>query len=558
MTTPPPQPEPALPPNGTSPPQYAPKWMGWILVATVGAIALAFRATDLGTVLFNIDEAAVSIYASQIAHFRQFHLTGVLTSQGFHNPPLFLYLLAPFFIVTPDPRFAGFGMALGGAFAVVLVILTVRRLGSLWTAAVTGGALLALSPTAIEHSRRLWGHDTILPFAAMACYATVRGVQERRPAWLGAAMVACAAAQACHLSGVLLWIVPLGALVLFRPPGIRRSLAIGAIALAFVYLPWFVHDSRVFASGDGDRAAFEQTRLIANVALGRADFPQMESPMPAWQSWLFLLGDQRHSDLLGPEHPQFLAEGLPLPLRLFRDVVLALVVLACAGWALRALWRVAARRNRDVEDAERWTALFGATALAPLVLFTVLPVTTVPAYQLPALVPLVLVAGLLTSRLIAPFTVPRRALLIVFCAGLGAYSGASTYVLRSAVRNAPPETRVSATLEHKLDAIIHITQSGETDTYAIAQDNRSMRAGVDFWVLYLHFWISGDPAAPVRADAPRLFVVRDNLVAVPEGVDVWLADKPVEEFGPLRVYRLEGTAAAQWREAMGGSPNAEE
>ena len=159
----------------------------WALVAIM-LVALALRGSSLGVTPYNIDEAILSIYANQVAHFQAFHWVGVKTSFGFYNPPFYVYMMAPFFRVSEDPRFAMFGMAMLGTGVVGMAGLTARRLWGSW-AAIAVAVLLAFSPTAIDHSRRLWGHDTIPFFSALAIYCTVRSIQSHRRRWMWTAMV---------------------------------------------------------------------------------------------------------------------------------------------------------------------------------------------------------------------------------------------------------------------------------------------------------------------------------------------------------------------------------
>src|SRR5690606_23803202 len=74
-------------------------------------------------------------------------------------------------------------------------------------------------------------------------------------------------------------------------------------------------------------------------------------------------------------------------------LLLLTAVVACGARALRL------RKSRSPEG--RWSAVLLAGTLAPVVVFSVFPVESVPPYQLPALVPGAAAAGLLIRRVLA-------------------------------------------------------------------------------------------------------------------------------------------------------------
>ena len=85
--------------------------------------------------------------------------------------------------------------------------------------------------------------------------------------------------------------------------------------------------------------------------------------------------------------------------------------------------------------------------------------------------------------------------------------------------------------------------------YAIAQEGRPFEEGIDFWVIYLHFYLTGSGRLPTDRETNTLFVVHDTKVYMPPELRRRLADLPEHVFGPLRVVRLVGAEAAAWRQA---------
>ncbi|MBI5153671.1 glycosyltransferase family 39 protein [Candidatus Poribacteria bacterium] len=531
------------------------------LILGLMAAGLFLRAAELDLTAYNIDEASLSIYSSQVANLRSFPLAGIRTSFGFHNPPLLIYLMAPFFRLSVDPRFAMLGLAMAGAAAVGLTGLTAQRLWGGW-AGVAAAALLAFSPNAIEHSRRLWGHDTILFWSALCAYATVRGVQLERKRWMWIAVTCAAGAQACHLSGVFLWIFALGGTALLPRAKRIGILAFGLMVALAVYLPWLIYD----ATGSGNGGHFAELTSIAGMAVsGGSSARTRPSPAPAIITWLTLLTDGAHNDLFGPEYGEFLfhrdwfaiffvaAQGL------FTSLLLA---------GMASLIYVFRTQREHDKKGVRWARLLVAWAGAPAIVFTLLPVEAVPPYQLPALVPCVLAAAFFLSRCggflaglrkkaeihatDTPFTAVALVIVLLFAVAFG-----MTYTFRARryLAAATPENQVSSLLRFKLDAILHIVGTAMNTPYAIMQDARGPNSGIDYWVLYLHYRVTGNSHVPTDRDTPNIFLILDNKTILRREAAAWLAGRPSVPFGTLSVLRLRGRDALEWRELVRKFPS---
>jgi 4-amino-4-deoxy-L-arabinose transferase-like glycosyltransferase len=539
-----------------------------LFLAASTAAGLVLRASGLGLAAFNSDEALLSIFASQVAFGKAFPTNGILTSFGFHNPPLLTYLVAPFFRITRDPRLAMLGFAIAGAAAIPLTACAARRL---WgdRAGLAAAALTAFLPLAVEHCRRLWGHDTLIFWSALCLYASVRGIEPAAPSerpkarwnWMILSMAGAAAAQACHLSGALLWILPVGALLLFRPRRWGLLLGAGLLVLLLVYLPWLLND--------GLRNGFSELRLILKLAAGQAPGPSHPSPFPASLCWATLLSDSWQNNQIGFAYEAFLENRPWLAVWLFcaRGLGIALML-----GGVGALLFEGMRKKRAAPAAAGWAFLIAAAALAPGILFTVLRLTTVAAYQLPALIPAILAASFFLSRIgdlaesavftprsnTPPARIPRGAsgnlamtALLAFFITFGA---AYTMEARRALARSSFEDRVTPTLSHWSAAVSYILNTAEGRSYAIMQGARTPEEGIDYSVLYVHYWLTGDPTNPSWRDShpPRvLFVIRANRPDLPGPAKQWLADRPAHRFGPLEVYRLEGHDALFWREQVG-------
>lgn len=559
---------PSEPENGS------PSAAGWVLTrrqtygVLIALMAFGFflRAWDISLTPYNIDEGILSILATQAAFLRAeegpallgLPLVGVRTSFGFHNPPLLVWLCAIPFRISGDPRFAMVLFAMAGAGAIGLAGGAARRLWGNW-AGVAAGALLAFCPNAIEHSRRLWGHDTILFWSALSLYTAVRSIQTGRKRWMWTSLGCAACAQACHLSGVFLWIVPLGAMWLFRVPHWRKTLAVAAAVLLAIYLPWLAHQATPGA-GSG-RAPFDEVALIAKVALGQTAIESRPTQIPPALTLATILVDGFHSDLFGREYGAFLfnkgwfallyAAAQGVLAALLAAGLASLLFLARRGWKSpgEAQWR-----------ASRWSVLLLAAVLTPVAAFTILPVESVPPYQLPALVP----AALAVARVMArgrrdapvPYSLPRLAVLLTALTCFAMFGTLYTKRSLAYIEDARFQSEVSSVLHFKMDALVYIVGEAANRPYSIAQDGRTEAVGVDYWVVYLHYYISGDRRLPVDRNAPVLYVLLDSKSTLRPEVSEFLRHKEQVNFGTIGVFRFEGLEAQAWRALVNQFPSA--
>jgi hypothetical protein len=226
----------------------------WVLAIFV-ALTLRLNAPDI--VPYRLDEAITSAFASKIATAREFPLVGLKTSFGFHNPPTIFYLAAPIFFLARDPVWFGILIALLGVVGVVAIGLATRGLFGP-RAGLAAMLLAGCSANALEHSRRMWGHDFIIPASGLVFWCLfARGNTAPSRARLAAACAIAALAQSLHLSGILLWIPIAWVAIWHRTEGtIRPTLIAGVAALAFVYMPWLVENAH---------AGWSDVRQIAHV-----------------------------------------------------------------------------------------------------------------------------------------------------------------------------------------------------------------------------------------------------------------------------------------------------
>lgn len=516
-----------------------------LAVGIVLLCAAVLRLVALDLTAFNIDEARLCMAAGSAVRGEVFPWHGIRTSFGFHNPPLFVWLAMVPFAASDDPLVAMALLALLGTVASALAGDAVRRaLGPVAGAATL--ALVAFSPAAIDHCRRLWGHDTIVFWSALALWTAVRGVERNRWPWLAASAAAAAGAQACHLSGALVWIVPLGALAAFRVPGWWKAALAGGLVLAAVYAPWLLEDAGLV--GDPRPERFVQLRMIVATATGQAEGAGTPGFSSAPVAWLAVLADLRDDDNVGREYAALHRAGAPLGAALLAaTALLAAAQIAGIGSAAARAWK-----ERSAMSAEtRWRLVLAVAALAPLAVFGLLPVATVPPYQLPALVPCAALAGTAAAMLWRGR--PRFA---VAGAGglLAAFAIWHTLAIRSHLAGIGFDSDVGGLLRWKRLAVEYVAAQAGRDEYTIMQDGRAPEAGVDWWVLYMHYLATGKREAPT-APTDRVFVLRDaRTVLRPEPLAV-LESTPHIDVGMFRIHEFRGQQEAErWRRTVAEHP----
>ncbi|MFW5864199.1 MAG: helix-turn-helix domain-containing protein [bacterium] len=523
------------------------------------------RWVGLQTAAFNMDEAVLSAFASQTVHIGRFHLTGIRTSFGFHNPPFLIYLVTPFFWISRSPLLAMTFLAVLATAAIGLTADAARRIFGP-REGIVAAAILTFSPLAIEHSRRLWGHDTIIFWTALAIYGVVRWMQDYETrerieskgrtwfsGWLFLSMLATASAQACHLTGAFLWAYPLGAMVLlaFRLRGTgamrhfrRRTMLCvlaGLFFLAVIYAPWVIADAR-------GSPPFAEMRQVLELATGQNPGGENLTPVPAEQCWVGILADSWHHAQIGVMLDAFFQERPVLS-------VIMMLMRALSGFVMLGgtLYLLGPLRLTWLASfpAQGFRVLLLAGILPPVLVFTILPVTSVPPYQLPVLIPAVILAACFIPKIFEKFGLHTKKptsllwVLLVFYALAGTTYTAQT---RHYVVSATPSETIHASYGQKRALVRRIIRDGEGENFTIMQEARPPEQGIDIWLSYIYYVLTGKNQSPLSTNAPVIYLMHDSGIILADKANAFLnKQQAIEHFGPLLLYRFEGHEADQWR-----------
>ncbi len=133
------------------------------LVLFVFLLAAVFRISNLDLIEFKTDEAINLFLAFRPIFNHPFPPGGTVSSIGILNPPLFNYLLLPMALISKDPRFISFLIALLNVISISALFLIIQRYYSKTLGFITA-VFMAISPWAIIYSRKIWMQDLLVPF----------------------------------------------------------------------------------------------------------------------------------------------------------------------------------------------------------------------------------------------------------------------------------------------------------------------------------------------------------------------------------------------------------
>ena len=273
----------------------------WELLVAVGVVALAafLRLHSLELAEFKLDEATAVEYARRVLH-GSLPTTGLISSVGALNPPLFIYLTAIPLGIADDPLAATAFVAVLAVIAAALTYIVLRpRFGTL--ASLTATALFATAPWAVLYGRKIWAQDT-LPIVCVALLWSLLVVLEkpRSRAVLLVPVFVCLAFQ-LNFSAIAL-LVPAVAVVLYRARELDwRALAVGVGVAALLLGPWLGHEA---AHGFKDVG-----QLLTEGRGSRGANPIGSGSGRAIRQTLDILGAWNWNYELGGSHAAFAAQG---------------------------------------------------------------------------------------------------------------------------------------------------------------------------------------------------------------------------------------------------------
>jgi hypothetical protein len=526
-------------PLAAIPPPVRRRWLRWVPILILVCVGLALRLPGLDWMLFDFDEGVASIYALQLTGAGILPQVSVKTSFGFYNPPAFIYLISPGFLVSRDPVMAVGWLQLLTMAGWLLLWRELRRhgVGVLAATVVVGLGLMAPGP--ILYGRRLWGH-ALIPFfgllTSVCCLRLMRRNGDRWASFLLPLLVALA--QQVHFSGVLFGLsAGIVLAVLWRSPD-WRWFAGGVLTALFTYVPWVLHDWR---------NGWQDLSMIAGLigrgvkqAVDRTDF------LAAMGALWFDFSD---NTVLQKREPLFTAKlMLALPMRGIGMGLLGVSVLLSVGLPMRRILKrqiPLCRETRLLVVGLVWT-------LVPVAVFVgLLRVPLVPAYALVALPgPVLMLAGLaLVGR---KFMGRRRR--VMQCAGAmgvglfllqGAASGEVLRATHRAMQEANPAVIHYPAWRDTRETARYLSEVTRGLPYVvISQEQLPPERGLDFQMIYALTLAEGNATRFGSRPPPGVTAVGRALTHSRARGDLLLPSNG--ESSPWRVRRI-GLMELYWR-----------
>jgi hypothetical protein len=273
----------------------------WDFLAAFALVGLAafLRLSSLDLAEFKLDEATAVELARHVLH-GTLPTTGLVSSVGALNPPLFIYLMAIPLGIVDDPLAATAFVAVLAVAATALTFVVLRtRFGSL--AALAATALFATAPWAVLYGRKIWAQD-LLPIVCIALLWSLFVVleQTRTRTALLVPVFLCLAFQ-LNFSAVAL-LVPVVAVVVYRAREVNwPALAVGVVAAVLLLGPWLGHEA-----GNGFRDVHQ---LLTEGRGSRGSNPIGSGTGRAIRQTLDIDGGWNWDYELGASHRAFHAEA---------------------------------------------------------------------------------------------------------------------------------------------------------------------------------------------------------------------------------------------------------
>lgn len=322
-------------------------------------LAFTLRVWRLDLMEFKHDEAVAYLRATALTMGVEFPWTGLVSSKGIENFPLFLYLLGFFHIILHQPHQVVWIIALLNSVAVLLIFKGTRILLNVRTAWLTA-LLYATSPCAIFLSRKIWAQD-LMPFwaSAMFCLSAflIFGRPLRKGIWSGLFAFLAVTSFQIHFSA--LFLLPAYIIVIWwNRASFKGSSAIfGAVAGLLPAIPYVIYQ---FGRGIGMFVELSGN----NISLKRFHLKELMNYFVRQPV------DEGFHGMLGNEYGNFL-RAIPGYGGL-RYMISALVVIGVVLVILQVI-----RGNRETRRREGFVLTL---AIVPLALLVTCRISLIPSY----------------------------------------------------------------------------------------------------------------------------------------------------------------------------------
>ena len=212
----------------------------WVWLTAVVLFAAILRLGWPGLTEFKADEARLIALAWEMAEGQSFPLRGISSSVGLPNFAVNVWLYALPLMIWPHVYAPTLFTGLLNTAVLPLTYFFTRRYWT-HTAALTATFLLAVSPWAIMHSRKIWAQNLLPFFVLLWAISLALALIEGRQKWLAVAVLSAALAFQIHLAAVALFPVSVLLLLLFWRRVAWRWLGVGVGLSLLTAVPFFYY-----------------------------------------------------------------------------------------------------------------------------------------------------------------------------------------------------------------------------------------------------------------------------------------------------------------------------
>ena len=275
----------------------------WFIIAAIVAVGAWLRFQHLELLEFKGDEAFAANRALEFVRGGKLPTSGLMSSVGVSNPPLFIWLLIPMFFITSSIAgvcclIAGLGLA---------AVVATWWIGRKYYGPLTGlvaAALFATAPWAVIYSRKIWAQDFVPVFATATMWAVHALILGKKPKAVFWVLCLPLCVIQIHYSGFALTATAVAILLLLRPK-IDWRLAIAGVALAMALAVPYVMAQQKNGWAEWKRMSEERSSSHwEKLPLGMTINPQSGYPFPrrpseAWEHALAIMNGGEIEDVVG-------------------------------------------------------------------------------------------------------------------------------------------------------------------------------------------------------------------------------------------------------------------
>jgi 4-amino-4-deoxy-L-arabinose transferase-like glycosyltransferase len=274
-----------------------------LILAAIVAVGAWLRFQHLELLEFKGDEAFAANRALEFVRGGKLPTSGLMSSVGVSNPPLFIWLLIPMFFVTSSITGVCCLIASLGLAAVVATWWIGRKYYSPLTGLVAA-ALFATAPWAVIYSRKIWAQDFVPVFATATIWAVHALVLGKKPKAVFWVLCLPICVIQIHYSGFALAATVVAILILLRPK-IDWRMAIAGVVLALALaVPYVMAQQKdgwaEWKRMSEERSASRWNQLPAGMTINpQSGYPFPRRPSEGWQHALAIMNTGEIEDVLG-------------------------------------------------------------------------------------------------------------------------------------------------------------------------------------------------------------------------------------------------------------------